>query len=158
MATYISFSNDVKGPCNKKGHEGWIEMEDWSWGCEREESGGNQIGLASGIPKFDVLNFNATIGSATIAMYQKMLNGTHFDKVVIEATKNVGAAEPKAWLKLELEHVLVRKIAQSISADEASDSIDLAFSQLHMEIADQKNDGSLEAAKEFQYDLTTAVG
>jgi len=157
MATYIHF-DDVEGPCQKVGHEGWIEMEDWTWTAAREMSGGNQIGLASGIPKFEGLSFNATIGSATIAMWQKMLFGTHFGEVLIEATKSVGTEEPEAWLKLRLEHVLVVSIEQSISADEASDAITLSFSKIHMEIADQLGDGSLDTAKEFDYDLTTAVG
>mgnify|MGYP003572295437 CR=1 FL=1 len=158
MATYIHFSNDVTGPCEKKGHEGWIEMESWGWSCAREQSGGNQVGLASGIAKFEALNFSATIGSATIAMFQKMLHGLHFDVVQIECTKNVGTTEPEAWLKLKLEHVLVTSISQSIGADEASDDIALAFSQLEMSIADQKKDGTLDTEKTFTYDLTTAVG
>lgn len=158
MATYIHFSNDVEGPCKKVGHEGWIEMESWGWSCAREQSGGNQVGLASGIAKFEALNFSATIGSATIAMFQKMLHGLHFDVVQIECTKNVGSTEPEAWLKLKLEHVLVTSISQSIGADEASDDIALAFSQLEMSIADQLKDGTLDTEKTFTYDLTTAVG
>jgi type VI secretion system secreted protein Hcp len=158
MATYIHFSNDVEGPCKKAKHEGWIEMESWSWGCARELSGGNQVGLASGIAKFESLTFNATIGSATIAMYQKMLHGLHFDTVLIECTKNVGTTEPEPWLKLKLEHVLVVSINQSIDADTAADDIALAFSQLEMSIADQKTDGTLDTEKTFTYDLTTAVG
>lgn len=158
MATYIHFSNDVEGPCQKKGHEGWIEMESWNWSCAREMSGGNQIGMASGIAKFEALSFSATIGSATIAMFQKMLYGVHFDVVQIECTKNVGTTEPEAWLKLKLEHVLVTSISQNIGEDEAGDEVNLTFSQLEMSIADQKKDGSLEAEKTFMYDCTTAVG
>ncbi|MGA9572845.1 MAG: type VI secretion system tube protein Hcp [Lysobacterales bacterium] len=158
MATYIHFSNDVEGPCEKKNHEGWIEMDSWGWSCARELSGGNQVGLASGIAKFESLSFQASIGSATIAMYQKMLFGVHFDEVLIECTKNVGTEEPEPWLKIKLEHVLVVEIAQSIDSDTAADDIKLAFSQVEVSIADQKKDGTLDTEKTFTYDLTTAVG
>ncbi len=155
MAQYIWFK-DVTGPCDKAQHEGWIEMTNWGWNCAREASGGNQIGLASGIAKFENLHFEATIGSATIAMFKKMLNGTHFDEVKIECTKSTGSAEPEVWMKVYMKHVLVMGVEQSVGSDEANDTINLSFSQVHVLIADQGSDGTLEAEKEFKYDLTKA--
>lgn len=156
MAAFIHFSNDVEGPCMRHDHEKWIEMESWNWSCAREMSGGNQVGWASGVAKFEVLEFTAPIGSATIAMFMKMLNGTHFDKVQIHGTKNTGKDEPEVWLELVLDHVLVTSISQEIGEDEAQDTIALTFSQLHMLISDQDAKGKLETAKEFKYDVTTA--
>ena len=156
MAAFIDFSNDVKGPCIKFEHVGWIELESWSWSCAREMSGGNQVGWASGVAKFEVLEFTAPIGSATIQMFMKMLNGTHFDTVVIEGVKNTGEKHPEVWLKLELKHVLVTSISQDVQEEEANDSIALTFSQLHFNLADQKADGSLDKMKDFKYDVTTA--
>jgi type VI protein secretion system component Hcp len=155
MAEYIWFTG-ITGPCAKASHEGWIEVTNWGWNCAREASGGNQIGLASGIAKFENLHFEATIGSATIAMFQKMLNGTHFDEVKIECTKNTGGAEPEAWMKVTLKHVLVMSVEQSVESDTANDTVNLSFSQCNVKIADQKGDGSLDTEKEFSYDLTTA--
>lgn len=156
MAAYIHFSDDVSGPCQDHDHEGWIKLESWSWSCAREMSGGNQVGWASGVAKFEVLEFSAPVGSATIAMFMKMLKGTHFDKVMVHCTKNTGQNEPEVWLDLVLEHVLVTSISQEIGEDEAADSVALTFSQLHMQIADQKADGTLDTAKEFKYDVTTS--
>jgi len=156
MSAFIHFSNKVEGPCIKHEHEKWIEMESWSWSCAREMSGGNQVGWASGVAKFEVLEFTAPIGSATIAMFMKMLDGTHFDTVQIHCTKNTGEKFPEVWLDLKLEHVLVTSISQEIGEDEASDTIALTFSQLHMQIKDQKADGKLETAKDFKYDVTKA--
>jgi type VI protein secretion system component Hcp len=156
MAAFIHFSNKVEGPCEKFEHEGWIEMESWSWSCAREMSGGNQVGWASGVAKFEVLEFTAPIGSATIAMFMKMLNGTHFDNVLIHGTKNTGKDEPEVWMDLRLDHVLVTSISQEIGEDEATDTIALTFSQLHMLVSDQDAEGKLEAPKEFKYDVTVA--
>ena len=156
MAALIYFSDDVKGPCMRAGHEGWIEMESWNWSCAREMSGGNQIGWASGIAKFDILEFTAPICSATIAMFLKMLKGTHFANVDIHCIKNVGQEEPEKWLELKLEHVLVTNISQDIGEEEAADTVQLTFSKVHMLIGDQKADGTLETAKEFKYDVTAA--
>lgn len=156
MAAFIHFSNEVKGPCIKHEHEGWIELDSWNWSCAREMSGGNQVGWASGVAKFEVLEFTAPVGSATIAMFMKMLNGTHFDNVKVHCTKNTGKDEPEVWLDLRLEHVLVTSISQDVSEEEANDTIALTFSQLHMLISDQKADGKLETAKEFKYDVTAA--
>ena len=156
MAAFIAFSNKVEGPCQKHDHVGWIELDSWNWSCAREMSGGNQVGWASGVAKFEVLEFTAPVGSATIAMFMKMLNGTHFDTVTVHCTKNTGKDEPEVWLDLRLEHVLVTSISQDVSEEEANDSIALTFSQLHMLISDQKADGKLDTAKEFKYDVTTA--
>jgi len=156
MSQYIFFSNGVKGPCIKAKHEGWIEMTNWTWSCERGESGGNQQGLASGIAKFEKLTFTAPIGSATIEMFKRMLNGTHFDDVKIECTKSTGEKEPEVWMKVYMKHVLVKSVEQSVDQDENSATIGLSFSQVHVCIADQKPDGKLEAEKEFKYNTVTA--
>jgi len=158
MAAYIHFSNDVKGPCKVKEHEGWIVLESWNWSCAREQSGQQQMGQASGVAKFEPIGFNATIGSATIAMFQKMLDGTHFDEVVIECTKNTGGKVPEVWLKIKLNHVLVISIGQSVDEDTAADDITMQFTKVEMEIADQKEDGKLEAKKRFIYDVLTKEG
>jgi len=155
MAEYIWFDG-ITGPCMKEDHVGWIEMTNWGWSCAREASGGNQIGLASGIAKFENLHFEATIGSATIALFQKMLNGTHFPIVKLDCTKNTGGAKPESWMKVELKHVLVMMVEQSLESDTANDTVNLSFSQVNVKIADQKEDGSLDTEKEFSYDLTTA--
>lgn len=158
MAAYIHFSNKVEGPCEIKGHEKWIVMESWTWEATREVSGGNQIGMASGVAKFGALQFAAPVGSATIAMFIKMVAGQHFDLVQIECTKNTGALEPEVWLKLELEHVLVTKINQNVTEEEANDDIEIMFSQIKMNIKDQGGDGKLDkSGKDFVYDITTAT-
>lgn len=158
MAAYIHFSDNVKGPCTIKEHEGWIVLESWAWSCAREQSGQQQLGMASGVAKFEPVTFNATIGSATIAMFQKMLHGTHFKEVIIECTKNTGATKPEVWLTLKLEHVLVVNISESVDEDTAADDVSLQFSKLEMSIADQKADGKLDTPKKFIYDVLTKEG
>lgn len=152
MAAYIHFSDSVEGPCTVEGHKGWIILESWNWSCAREQSGQQQLGQASGVAKFEPLGFNATIGSATIPMFQKMLQGVHFSEVNIECTKNTGAPTPEVWLSVKLEHVLVISISQSIDEDTAADDITLQFSKVEMSIADQGEDGKLKAKKTFKYD------
>jgi type VI protein secretion system component Hcp len=156
MSQYIWFE-DIKGPCVKAKHEGWIEMENWGWSCAREASGGNQVGLASGIAKFESLHFTASIGSATIEMFRRMLKGTHFKNVKIECTKSTGEGKPEVWMKVYMKHVLVMGVEQDVNMDDNSDTVNLSFSQVHVMIADQKADGTLDSEKEFKYDLTAAT-
>lgn len=154
MAAYIKFDG-VDGPSEIKGHEKWIVLDNWGWGAERGVSAGNQIGLASGITKFEALNFTAPIGSASLIMFQKMVDGEHFPKVTIHCTKSTGEGAPKVWLRLDLEHVLVTKITQNVDEDENNDEVELAFSRLEMGIKNQKADGKLESKEYlFKYDLT----
>ena len=155
MASFIKFA-DVEGPCERHEHEGWIEVESWNWSAAREMSGGNQVGWASGVAKFEVLEFSAPLGSATATMYAKMMGGKHFDTVDIHCTKNTGEANPEVWLTLLLKHVLVTSISQEVGEDEATDSIALTFSQCEMTLKDQKADGSLDTEVPFAYDVTTA--
>jgi len=158
MSQYIWFEG-ITGPCRKANHEGWIEMENWGWSCAREASGGNQVGLASGIAKFESLHFTASIGSATIEMFKRMLKGTHFPNVKIECMKSTGAddGKPEVWMKVYMKHVLVMSVEQDVSMDENNDNVNLSFSQVHVMIADQKDDGTLDTEKEFKYDLTAAT-
>jgi type VI secretion system secreted protein Hcp len=157
MAAYIKFEG-VEGPSIIEGHEKWIVMESWNWGAERDVSGGNQVGLASGVARFDRLGFSAPIGSATITMFQKMVTGKHFPTVEIECTKSTGANKPEVWLTLKLEHVLVTKIAQTVDEDENQDEIEIAFSKLEMNIKDQDAAGTLDkSGKDFIYDITKAA-
>jgi type VI protein secretion system component Hcp len=158
MAAYIKF-DQVEGPCQIDKHEGWIVMDSWNWEAERQVSGGNQIGLASGVAKFGVLSFSAPIGSATVTMFNKMVAGQHFASVLVECTKNTGKEAPEVWLKLKLEHVLVTKIAQTVDEDENQDEIELSFSQVDLRVKDQLGDGTLDSKKEkiFIYDITKAT-
>ena len=155
MASYIKF-DDVDGPCMKFEHEKWIEMESWNWSAAREMSGGNQVGWASGLAKFEVLEFSAPLGSATATMFTKMMGGKHFTTVDIHCTKNTGKTNPEVWFTLLLKHVLVTSISQEIGEDEATDSIALTFSECEMELKDQKADGTLDTGKPFAYDVTAA--
>jgi len=158
MSQFIWFSDNVKGPCIKAKHEGWIEMENWGWSCAREETtSSNQQGFASGIARFEGLHFTAAIGSATIEMFKRMLNGTHFKEVKIECTKSTGSKQPETWMKVYMKHVLVKSIEQDVNPDDNSDTVTLTFSNVHVMIADQKIDGKLESEKEFKYDTVKAV-
>jgi len=157
MAAYMKFDG-VDGPCEIDGHKTWIVLESWSWDAERMVSGGNQVGLASGVAKFGVLSFSAPIGSATVTMFQKMVQGQHFKDVLIDCTKSTGKEAPEVWLKLKLEHVLVTKIAQSVDEDENKDEIELVFSQVEMKVKDQEADGKLSSKEKiFYYDITKAT-
>jgi len=153
---YIKFT-DVDGPCQIEGHKTWIEITNWGWGCKREASSGNQIGLASGVAKFEDLHFEAPIGSATATLFAKMLKGQHFTDVMIHCTKNTGGDTPEVWMEVNMKAVLVMGIEQTVESDTAVDTVNLSFSQVEVKIKDQKADGKLEESdKNFSYDLTTA--
>lgn len=157
MAAYIKFDG-VTGTSIIADHVDWIVMNSWSWGAERDVSAGNQIGLASGVARFDRLAFSAPIGSATATMFGKMVGGQHFTSVMISCTKNTGGDKPEKWMDVKLSHVMVTKITQTVDEDENTDEIELAFTKVEMWIKDQLATGKLnEKGIDFVYDLTKAT-
>lgn len=156
MATYIHLT-DIEGPCITTGHEGWIKMESWNWTGEREMSGTQQVGLASGITKFDGLEFISPTGSASATLIQKMIEAFHFEEVTIHSIKSVGGKEPEPWYKLILGGVMIASVSQTVDSDTANDVVRLVFRSIDMEIADQELDGSLAGPKAFIHDFSTST-
>jgi type VI protein secretion system component Hcp len=156
MAIYIKFP-DIKGPCIKANHEEWVELDNLSWGANRQSDSAQQGGLISGISKMEYVSYssNSCAGSATL--FQYMIRGQHCEEILIHATKNVGGEEAEPWFELTLTDAIITQVNQDIESDQSKDHVTMAFGMFNIKIKDQLKDGSLDTELEFEHDVRTGV-
>jgi type VI secretion system secreted protein Hcp len=83
MPVEIFFKLDgVDGESTAKGHEKWIELQSFSWGCNQSTGG-----TGGGGPHLQDLSIVFTSNKASTKLFEACSTGSPFDKGTLEITK-----------------------------------------------------------------------
>lgn len=134
----------IKGESSDAGHKEWIECSDVNWAIMQPRSatastgGGHTAERAelSDISFFKVSDLSSPILMQTCAM------GKTIPKAKFEFMRADGAGVPVKYFEIELENVLIGRIAPSITGgDLMGESIGLKYSKIKWKYTQQKVGG-----------------
>lgn len=139
----------ITGEATRKGFEGWIEIESFSFGASNPVS----IGTAStgaGAGKVSLSSFNTLkrTDSSSPVLFQKCCSGQHFAKVSLALNKAGGDAAVK-FLQYDFTEVFVDSIQWSGSGggeETPSESLSFAFASINVTYTPQKVTGEAGSA------------
>ena len=150
---------DVKpGESLQAGHhgdEGWIEIADWSWDIESESSVAKGTGAAVGKATPGTLSISHYFDTSSPVILQKIVAGRHFPVITIEMLKQVGGEKgPQTYFQVKATEAFVTKVSTKGGEDgQINQDVEFVFKEIFVGYKPQKNDGSLEAALEFNWSV-----
>lgn len=121
----------IEGECKRTGLEGWIEMENYSFGAHQTASGGfggGQSGAAR--VSFQDITIAKRMEKSSPKLTQAMFKGHVFDKATIVSRRTgLKDGKPVRYLVWELENVLVsgHSFGGSSSGEIPTESVTLRF-------------------------------
>ncbi|MBU6430494.1 MAG: type VI secretion system tube protein Hcp, partial [Cyanobacteria bacterium REEB65] len=99
--TFINFNSGMLGESLQKGFKGdkgWIELSDWSWDIEAETSFMKGGGSSVGKPTPGTFTFTHYYDTSSPALMNRIVAGTHFDKVELVQLKQTGSGAPEPFI------------------------------------------------------------
>jgi len=134
-----------------------MQIYSFSWGISNPTTVGHGGGMSAGKASISSLNVMKRVDTASHALALMCVSGVHANKAYMILRKAGGNA-PLEYLKFILEEVYVESLQVSGSSggdDYPTESLSLAFGKITMAYSKQKQDGTGEPAKTFNWDQRT---
>lgn len=145
------------GESLQKGHlgsGGWIEIGDWNWDVEAEASHLKGTGAAVGKPQPGVFSFSHYYDKSSPVLMQFIVKGMHFKSVTVDMLKQTGKEEPELFFQMMGKDVFITKVSSKGGEDGAvSQDVEFVFKEVAMGYKQQKNDGKLDSALFFRWNI-----
>ena len=142
---------DIKGESKDSKHGGEIEVLSWSWGLSQTGSMSYGGGGGAGKANFSDLNFMHNIDKASPVLMLKCATGEHIKEATLVSRK--AGKTQQEYLIIKLNDILITSVQTSGSSEIPTESVSMNFSKIQLDYKPQKEDGSLDGAVPFVYDL-----
>jgi len=157
MAVFLKIDG-MEGNSVATGHEGWIDVELWSWGCSNR-SNVMQGGGGASATTSEVQGVSVTLvtGKSAINLFHFCITGQHIKEITLETTKTTGGEEGK-HISILMKTCQITAIGESGSKDGFnSDIVQIEFEEYEHEIFEQAKDGVLSSAGKHGFNVKTRV-
>jgi len=155
MATdYFLKLDGIKGESKDSKHKDEIDILSFSWGASQTGTSAHGGGAGAGKVAFQDFHFVMKMSKASPLLLQHLSTGKPITTANLVARKAGGTQQE--YLKIKFTDVLISSYQSggSQGGDEIPvEQISLNFSQINVEYADQKEDGSLNPATVASYNL-----
>jgi type VI secretion system secreted protein Hcp len=153
MATDIFAKiGDIKGESRDAKHKDEIEVLSFSWGVVNSSSVGPGGGGGAGKATFHDLSIVHIIDKASPKLLQACATGTHLKEATI--THRKAGKGQQEFLIIKMNDIIITSVTHGgASGQPAPETVTLAFAKVALEYRPQKDDGTLDAAVHFKYDL-----
>ena len=132
----------IKGESKLEGYDGFMDLENWSWGVS--QSATPQAGGGGGSAKCTAHDVTITrsCDTASVPLMVACAKGSHFDEAEINVCKAGG--DNLCYFKLKLMNVIIANHTQSGGGGDGvpTESISLAFEEFALEYQEQGPDGA----------------
>ncbi|HEY7284241.1 MAG TPA: type VI secretion system tube protein Hcp [Vicinamibacterales bacterium] len=155
MATDIFAKlGDIKGESADAKHKDEIEVLSFSWGVSN--TGSLAIGAAgaavAGKATFKDLSIVHSIDKASPLLLKACATGVHLKDATI--THRKAGKGQQEFLVVKMNDIIITSVTESGSTDQPyAETVSLSFAKVDVEYFSQKQDGSLDAAVAFKYDI-----
>lgn len=155
---FIRFSDVDKGESLQKGHhgdQGWIEIGDWSFDIEAEQSATKGTGAAVGKAVPGNLSISHYFDTSSTTILQKISTGQHFKWIEIRMLKSTGKSTgPEVYWGCTVTEAYVTKVSTKGGEDGSmNQDVEFVFKQIYVGYKPQKNDGTLDTSIPFDWSV-----
>ena len=143
MATHTYLQIEpIKGESTDKGHEDWIEVQQYNHGLSQPVSGPSGTGgRAAARADFQPLNVVKLVDKASPDLHLFCAQGKHIAKLVLEVWQDSG--EKFCYWKYEMENAMISSVAVSGGGSERpGESVSFVYDKISWTYTPAKDDGS----------------
>ena len=153
---YLLKIDTIEGESRLKGHEKWIEVENWSWGLTNTGSAGGGPGGGPGAGKtiFEDFTWTQLVDSSVIPIFLGVASGTVFPTATLDVLKSTGASAPVAYFQMIFSDVVLNSLHLNGTGNGAPPSANasLDYTAVTLRYRSQKSDGSFSSWVEGSFD------
>ena len=151
----------IDGESTDQAHQGWIEVQSWSWGVSQP---GQKMTVGTGLvvagkPSLQVFSVGKQIDKASPKLFLACATGKHFPSVSLDVVRTVGGdvaggSKTESFIHIKMSDILVSSYHPSELLEASSQSpVGLVPDGVPVEMV------SLNVAKiKFEYDSFDATG
>ena len=142
---------DIKGESKDSKHAGEIDVLSWSWGVSQTGTMSYGGGGGAGKANFQDFNFMHNVDKASPILMLKCATGEHIKEATFVSRK--AGKTQQEYMIVKFHDLLITSVQPSGSSEHPSESVSLNFSKIQVDYKPQKEDGSLDGAVTFVYDI-----
>ena len=143
---------DIKGESTDDKHKGEVEVLSYSWGVTHPAPPSGGGGGGTGKPTFQDLVIVHNIDKASPQLLKACATGEHIKEATITFRK-AGKGQQE-FLIIKMNDVIITGVAQGATGSETgSETVNLEFAKVDWQFKAQKQDGTLEPAIHFKFDI-----
>lgn len=137
-----------------------LQILGFGFSAEVPASAEQGTGLGSGKMKFNEFTFKCPSSKASFAVYKNLTLGTHIPKAVLYLRKSGGGSDTgqKDYMIFTFKQLIITKWGLDGSSEEPGEDMAFAYTSMHMQYNQQKQDGSVSRAGGWGYNLKDNKG
>lgn len=147
----------VEGEATKAGFEGWIEIDNFSWGASNPTTiGSGTTGAAGGRVSLSSFSFMKRSDKTSAEIFKNCCTGTHFNKATLKMMKATGDT-PMEFITYDFTEVYVDSVSWSAtrSDNEPAEAVSFSFGKIEVSYMPQTATGSSASPIRTGWDVTT---
>jgi type VI secretion system secreted protein Hcp len=147
-------SGGITGESSDSQYAGCIEIDSWNFGGVNPADitsikGGGGLGRVSMHP----LNFTVKQTSATIHLFDRLVQGTHIPTAILTCRKAGGGQEKFYEITLTEAYVAAHQVGGSSGSDHNMESFSLQYGSVQVEHLKQTKEGTTQSSGQKSWDL-----
>jgi type VI secretion system secreted protein Hcp len=137
-----------------------LQIDSFSFSAEVPASAEQGTGLGSGKLKFNEFAFKCKSSKASFAIYKNLTLGTHIPQAKLYLRKAGGGSDTgqKDYMIFTFKQLIITKYAIDGGSEEPVEDLAFAYTTLHVQYNQQKQDGSVSRAGSWGYNLKDNKG
>ena len=154
---FLNIEGEIEGEAQDAKHKNEIDILAWSWGMSQSGSFHMGGGGGSGKANFQDLSVTKWVDKASAILQVYCANGDHFPSAVLTVRK--AGKKPLEYIKITMTDLLVTSVSTGGSGgeDRLTENVTFNFRAVKYEYVPQKQDGSGDAAKTFEWNIAENV-
>lgn len=158
MSVFMKYDG-IDGESSDKGHDKWIDVENWSWGVTRQitSATSTQSDRESTNAKITDLNIQKRMDSASPKLFLESCCGTGKD-VIIHLTKTGTGGGADTFMEYKLKNALISEYSVAGAAGETDrplETINISFVEMESKYTPYDQDGKSQAPIAVGFDTST---
>ena len=154
---FLDIEGEIAGESQDKTHKDEIDVLAWSWGMSQSGSFHTGGGGGAGKANFQDISVTKCIDKSSPVLMLYCANGDHFESAKLTVRK--AGKDPLEYLTIEMKKVLITSVSTGGSGgeDKLTENVTLNFAECYVSYSKQKEDGSGEAPKKFNWSIAENV-
>jgi type VI secretion system secreted protein Hcp len=147
-------SGGITGESTDSQFSGCLEIDSWSFGgTNPPDLTSAKGGAGTGRVTMGFINFNVKQTSATIHLFDRLVQGTHIPTATLTCRKSGGGQEKSYQITLTEAYVASHQVGGSSGSDCNMESFALAYGSIQTEYFKQTETGTTQSSGQKKWDL-----
>ena len=157
----------ANGESIQDGAEGWIELQSWEWEVEADTTWTKGGGASVGKPSPSKLSWEHYWDTSSSKLLGFICTGSSFESAELRMYKNVNSAQIRdhrsnndssqarvVFWTATMGQIFITKVNQSATEEgNVTQKVEMVFKEVEIHYRRQKNDGTLDIADTYKWDI-----